>query len=118
MRYRGSFTIEAALIMPMILGIIVLFIYIAMFAHDRCAIEYVCETACAMSVYEKGQYESHAKDYAIKGLSDRLILKWDTDVRSYSDELNLYTEIEASSPVVNRLYIYKARANKHFCPKY
>ncbi|MBO4904703.1 MAG: pilus assembly protein [Lachnospiraceae bacterium] len=37
---NGSFTVEAALIMPLILGVIVLFIYICLHCYDRCVTEY------------------------------------------------------------------------------
>ena len=115
---RGSFTVEAALIMPVILGVIVLFIYFAMFAHDRCAMEYVCEDACTLAVYERGSGEDEIERYVSEGLEKRLILDWDKTVASYSDETAVYIRLDAVSPVFRGVYSHTARAVKHFCPKY
>lgn len=116
MRYKGSFTVEAALIMPMILGIIVLFVYIAMFAHDRCALEYICQGACAMAVYEP-ECETAARNAASE-LSDRLILDWDTDIDVKEEEDLLILRIEARVPLFDRVFTHTAKAYKHFYPKY
>ena len=51
-KVKGSFTVEAALIMPVILGVIVLSDYISMFAYDRCVIEYVCQSVCADAAFD------------------------------------------------------------------
>ena len=106
MRYKkeGSFTIEAALIMPFVLGIIMLFIYIGMFAFDRCTIEYVCqETVCA-AVYDNNDSENEATERILSNLSERLILDWDM--------------AEAKTDLFNRTFVHTAKAHKHFCPKY
>lgn len=98
MRYKGSFTIEAALIMPMILGIIVLFIYASMYSHDRCVLEYAVNSE-----------ES--------GFEDRLILKWDTQVTVREEDECYITEITAQTVLFGKC-IHTGRAYKHFCPKY
>ena len=114
----GSFTVEAALIMPVILGIIVLFIYIVMLAHDRCTIAYICETACAKAVYEKEDPEGYAEDRIRSGLSDKLILDHDTRISVCSDKVALIAVVEADETVINGQYVYTAKAYKLFCPKY
>ena len=118
MRYRGSFTVEAALIMPMILGVIVLFIYLGMFMLDRCTIEYICQQASCTAVKEDGDMEAAAGRYAEEEISERLLLNWDTDIRTSSDERSLLTTIEARCPLFNGSFTHSARAEKHFCPKY
>lgn len=45
-KYKGVYTIEAALIMPMILTVIVLIIYWAFFLHDRAILSNAAYTAC------------------------------------------------------------------------
>ena len=115
--YTGSFTIEAALIMPMILGVIVLFINISMVSFDRCAIEYICHTACLDAVYEEDS-DLWAEDYIRTQLDKRLICKWDTDVTVYSDEEAVTARVEAKPRVFDRTFVYTVKANKLFCPKY
>ena len=39
-KYRGSYTIEASLLMPIVLGIILLIIYLSIYIHDKAIIEY------------------------------------------------------------------------------
>ena len=103
--------------MPVILGVIVLFIYISMYAHDRCAICYVCSAACAMSVYEE-DCEDAAEKYIKDALGNRLILEWETDIKTYSDEMSVYAAVRARSVYFDRTYDHVAKAYKHFCPKY
>ncbi len=103
--------------MPMILGITVLFLYIAMFAHDRCAIEYICQTSCAKSVYEP-DHRAIAEETAENALSGKLILEWDTDVSAEETKEALILTIYAKNRLYDRVYRHTATAYKHFCPKY
>ena len=114
---RGSFTVEAALIMPVILGVIVTFIYIAMYCHDRCIIEYVSTIACERAVYEDDP-EKSATEYVLSKLPNSLMCGWETDVTSYSDESGIFVEVEASTPVFGRTSVHKVGACKHFLPRY
>lgn len=98
MRYKGSFTIEAALIMPMILGIIVLFIYASMYSHDRCVLEYAVQSGESV-------------------IPDRLMLKWDTSVEVQEEDEYRITELTAQTALFGKC-IHRAKAYKHFCPKY
>ena len=117
MKERGSFTVEAALIMPVILSVLVMFIYIAMFCHDRCVIEYACHTASAKAAYDPDP-ESTGVRVSEQNLRGFLILDWDTDVNCYTDLEAVTTRIEATCPVINRTYIHSASAYRHFFPKY
>ncbi len=117
MRFKGSYTVEAALIMPLVLGIIVLFLYAAMFAHDRCAMEYICQSAVIRGVYEDDPDETAAEYAGVKLASD-LLLNWNTDIRSESDEKYVILTVEGSPPLFPGTYLHTAKAYKHFCPKY
>ncbi len=114
---RGSFTVEAALIIPIILGVTVLFIYIAMFCHDRCYTEYVCQMACIKASYSETDAEAAAKEYIDDNLSKRL-MNWDTDVYVSSDDESVEVIVEASAMFFPKTFTHKAKAYKHFCPKY
>ena len=116
-RLKGSFTVEAALIMPLILGVTVLFIYIAMFCYDRCAIEYVCRIACAEAVYSPDG-KSAAEEYIKDNLTNKLICRWDTEATVYSDSDIVTVEVRAQTGVFNRTFDHTVSAYKHFCPKY
>ncbi len=117
-RKRGSFTVEAALIMPMILGVIVLFIYIAMFAHDRCVLEYACQTASARAAYDRSDPEEEAERIMELNTRSSLILNWDMDMHASADETVVTAYIEATPPVLNITYTHSASAYGYFCPKY
>ena len=114
----GSFTVEAALIMPVILGIIVLFIYIAMTAHDRCTIGYICETVCLEAANEGDDPERYAEEHIQSALEQRLILNHVTDISAVSEDNLLTVTVSAGETLFGRPYVYKAKAFKHFCPKY
>jgi hypothetical protein len=116
-RGLGSFTIEAALIMPMILGVIVLFINIAFVSFDRCTMEYICRIACADAVYEDDP-EIWAEEMIHKDMEKKLIRKWDTNVSVYSDDEAITATVEAKTGLFDKTYVYTATAYKHFCPKY
>ena len=93
MRCKGSFTVEAALIMPVILGVIVLFLYMAMFLYDRCMIRYVWQEAALEAVYEEGDAETFAKDLVEDGLKKNLILRWDHETHVSSDDETVSVKI-------------------------
>lgn len=115
---KGSFTVEAALIMPVILGITVLFIYAAMYARDRCILEYAALSGAMNAVSGNEETEELAEEYAGKVLSEELLGKWDTNISVYSDEYSTEVCIEATDPFFDRVREHRARAFKHFCPKY
>ena len=116
-REKGSFTVEAALIMPVILSIIVLFINAALVFYDRCVMEYVCQMACNAAVYDS-EGENAAEEYIRQHLSEDLILKWDYSIRTEAGSDHIGAGIWASGPFFDRIYVHEAKACKHFCPKY
>ena len=95
MRYKGSFTVEAALIMPVVLGVIVLFLYMAMFLHDRCVVQYACQQTALEAVYEEDGFEAFAKDFADNAISGKLILDWDYTADISSDDGSVSVKISA-----------------------
>ena len=113
---QGSFTVEAALIMPVILGVIVLLIYIACFLFDRCTIEYAVRTACMMGVYEEGRYS--VEQHIDSVLSPKLILDWDTQAEIIEDDNRLTVTVSAVPKLYMKRFIHSAYALKHFCPNY
>ena len=104
--------------MPLILGVIVLFLYIAMFAHDRCAMEYVCQAAVAGAVYSGDDPTAAAKEYIGDNLSKRLTGRWETKINVYEDDESVTAQIEAATPLFGKAFLHTATAYKHFCPKY
>ena len=116
-RTRGSFTVEAALLMPVILGVIVTFMYIAMFCHDRCVIEYSCRVSSAKAVYDTDP-ELTAATVSEQYMDRFLILDWDTGIDTDYDDEIVTTRVEATCPVINRTFIHRAWAYRHFRPKY
>lgn len=114
---KGSFTVEAALIMPVILGTTVLFINAAMVFYDRCTMEFICQMACQRAVYDSEAEMSIDEDITDQ-LSEKLILNWDTAVETNSDDEYISAQITASGRFFNSIFIHKAKACKHFCPKY
>ena len=115
-RADGSFTVEAALIMPVILGVIVLFISLSMFFFDRCTIEHTVRMACINAVYADG--EVTAGEYISARLPEELLLAWDINTTTDSDEDTLTVTVEASTGLFNRIFIHRSSALKHFSPKY
>lgn len=117
-KIKGSFTVEAAFIMPVILGIIMMFIYAAIFSHDRCAIEYVATMAAEDAVSANECSDELIERDITKRLDEILILDWDRDISVYTDENHVDVEIIALSQYFNRASTYNIRANKHFLPNY
>ena len=117
MKYKGSFTVEAALIVPGILGIIVLFLYTAMFAYDECEAGYVCQTICAKAVYEEEE-ESLVEERLISSLSQKMMLDHDITVIVDSDESCITALVKIDRPLIGGTFEYTAKAYKLFCPNY
>ena len=118
LKERGSFTVEAALITPLVLGVIVLFIYIALYAYDRCAMEYVCQMACSQAVYSGDGAETAVSEYMDQNLYGKLAGNWDAAVTVLEDDETVTVRVEATTQLFSRTFVHTATANKHFCPKY
>ena len=116
-REKGSFTVEAALIMPVILGITVLFIYISMFCFDRVTVQYVSQMAC-LDAADEADPESYIKERIASDLSKRLVFDRNTQISVSSDETGITAVVSASSGIFGGIYEYTAALTKHFCPDY
>lgn len=94
-KYNGSFTVEAALVIPLILAVIVSFLHIAMFCHDKAALSYLGERACLVAVYEhdENQICSKAKHIFEEEAEDELMGRWNLETKVYinGDNLELTT---------------------------
>lgn len=117
-KIKGSFTVEAAFIMPVILTVIMMFIYAAMFSHDRCAIEYAATMAAEDAISADECSDELIEKDIIRRLDELLILDWDRDICVYTDDDHVDVKITALSRYFNRASSYDIRANKHFLPKY
>ena len=107
--------------MPLILGVIVLFLYICMFCHDRCVMEYVCRTACEAAVYDMegtGGVEETLADRISGELTNRLISRWDTDISIDEDDECITAHLEAKTALFPGTVEHTGRAYRHFRPKY
>ena len=113
----GSFTVEAALIMPVIVGIIVLFIRLSFVCYDRVVIESICQQACIEAACEEDEI-SFVKEYISNDLEDKLICDWDTDISVYTENDHIIAEVNARTGLFPKAFKHTARANKLFCPKY
>ena len=105
-KVKGSFTVEAALIMPVILGVIVLSVYISMFAYDRCVIEYVCQTVCADAAFDLPGDEDIEEE--VRGrLCDRLAGNWDIEITTDHDDHFAYVTVNAQTPLFGRTFTHR-----------
>lgn len=103
---KGSFTVEAALIMPVILGVIVLSVYISMFAYDRCVIEYVCQTVCADTAFFDRSAEDIEEDVRSR-LCDRLTGSWDVEITTDHDDHFTHVTVNAQTPLFGRTFTHR-----------
>ncbi len=115
-RAQGSFTVEAALIMPVILGISVLFIYITLFFFDRCTIEHIVSMACLDLAYENDA--GSAEDMINAAFNEKLMLDWDLATDIHEDGLSYHVRVEACPELFSKRFVHSSYALKHFCPKY
>ena len=99
-KYSGSFTVEAAFVMPVVLGIILLILYLCIYTHDKAVMEYAaikaCERCCEEAKKNKDEDSGYLTGLAreqIEEITDKgLIGNWDEDVKvSFEGE-----EIKAS----------------------
>lgn len=103
---KGSFTVEAALTMPVILGVIVLSVYISMFAYDRCVIEYVCQTVCADAAFDLPGEEDIEEEVRSR-LCDRLAGNWDIEITTDHDDHFAYVTVNAQTPLFGRMFTHR-----------
>ena len=102
--------------MPVILGVIFMFIYLAMFGYDRCVIQYVSQMACERAVCEDS--DKNIEEYILTNLPGMLICSRDISVYSNSDKESVSVEVNVRMMPFDRVFVHKARAVKLFYPKY
>lgn len=75
---EGSFTIELALLMPFVLGVILFIFFMAYYLHDCCIIEKACLSAAlrGSQEFETGQIETAAYEALEEVLPRRLLGKF------------------------------------------
>ena len=78
-RLRGSFTIEAAFVIPFILAVVVSFINITFFCHDKAVLSYLGERAClvAANVRDGEDICQKAKEVFEQEAKEQLMGKWE-----------------------------------------
>lgn len=82
MRKKGSYTIEAALLMPLIIGTIVWIIYMAYFTHDRAILQQcACIAALRGSQVRTGDAAAYteAKECSTQLPHGRLLGAWELE---------------------------------------
>jgi len=70
-KYKGSYTVEISLIMPIVLGVIFVCIYLCFFVHDRAVMEY----ACTKSLLEAERYSEPVSDYDLEQIIESELIK-------------------------------------------
>ena len=114
-KLNGSFTVEAAIIIPTILLVIAAFINIAMYCHDKAALFYLGQRACLISVYEEGDENiiGKAEEEFASEAKKELMGKWDIKTEVSIDEGCVCLMSYADSVVGN--VTVKAKAYLHQC---
>ncbi len=76
---KGSFTMELALLMPLLIGIILFIFFLAAYMHDRCMIEKACYAGALRGSQEKEpeHMEGAAREAFNEVLPDRLLGSWE-----------------------------------------
>lgn len=95
---KGSFTVEAAFVMPIVIFFLLLLIYVGFFFHDRCTIQAVVDGVVAdlCRVRESGtQMEEllSKEDWYGKGWFGSLLYSLDSEAKQKISE-NLYEQCE------------------------
>ena len=83
---EGSYTVEAALVMPFVLGVILLVLYLAIYTHDKVVMEYAILKVCAFCK----EYINSEKSDGLNGINSSGGISW---LEAYSEEI-MDAEIE------------------------
>ena len=93
---RASVTIEASLLMPLILGSIVFVIYMGFYLHGRCMLQKAEETAILRGGNERAKEERVAAgELALKEITEKKLFgPWqvETDVKAYEGLMTVEIE--------------------------
>lgn len=96
----GSFTVEASLIVPMILFTIMTFLNIAIYCHDRAVLFSAGQKACLISVYEeKENMTLAAKEYFEEETGRELMGKWEVETFVTADDEIIELNATANSTI-------------------
>lgn len=76
---KGSFTVELALLMPLIIGVFLFIFFLAYYLHDRCIIEKACYVAALRGSLEteSDSIENVVRKALEEVLPKRLLGSWD-----------------------------------------
>lgn len=98
--YQGSFSVEAALIMPLTLGVIILSLYLGIFSHDKMVMEYslikagsVCNEYIMDEKYERENLKNQLEEIVEESIESSLIGKWNREFAITDGDEFLVTEI-------------------------
>ena len=90
--YNGYFTVELALLFPVIFSVLVLIIYTAFFVHDRAVLDSVAYEAALRGsgiTYEKADIEGKTRHEAQELLKNRLFITRDVRIEVKVDPMQV-----------------------------
>ena len=78
---EGSFTVELALLMPLLIGLFLFVFFLAYYMHDRCMIEKACYAAALRGSQEteSDRMEGEAREALDEVLPKRLLGSWELE---------------------------------------
>lgn len=94
-RVRGSLTIEAAVIVPMILWMFAIIILLLLYFHDKNVITAIAHETVSVSCDNEEICENVLKDYFRKRLSGKLLLFPKVNVEVTVNEKSVFLECSA-----------------------
>ncbi len=76
---KGSFTVELALLMPLLIGVFLFIFFLAYYMHDRCIIEKACYAAALRGSQqsEPDHMKVVAQETLDEVIPDRLLGRWE-----------------------------------------
>lgn len=103
-RAKGSHTVEAALIMPMVIGIILFVFYLCIYAYDRVVIHYAVISVLYEDTYRPEDNMEEIMPQEIRDkISSNSIYDWDIQVDVTSNLYDTEVELVGRMPVTNGL---------------
>jgi len=118
--HQGSFTVEAALVLPMCLGVIIMLIYMCTYIHDKAVMEYEAYKACILA--DEVEFNKASEEY-----SEHTIGKWTTRIDIERKEDRNSVEINGNmmnsqgilrAILEDRLFMLKVKCNKEIIDDY
>lgn len=95
----ASFTVEAALIVPIILLVITSFLYLFMYCHDKAVLTYAAERACLMASYEKDfeTMERIANDTVFEEIQTKVLINREVETETTLTDEELIVFVKSTS---------------------